>query len=192
MIATAMKSACAAAGAQYVFKASFDKANRTSLGGKRGIGIDDGLRVLEQVKTQAGVPVLTDVHTADQCTPVAEVVDILQIPAFLCRQTDMLLAAGATKAAINVKKGQFLAPWDMSDTPEIAQKAPYPVEVTAGKTYFWCACGRSAKQPFCDGSHKDTEFTPVKFTAEADKKVFFCGCKHSDKAPLCDGTHAKL
>ncbi|SFU19815.1 CDGSH iron-sulfur domain-containing protein [Sedimentitalea nanhaiensis] len=80
----------------------------------------------------------------------------------------------------------------MSDTPEIAQKAPYPVEVTAGKTYFWCACGRSAKQPFCDGSHKDTEFTPVKFTAEADKKVFFCGCKHSDKAPLCDGTHAKL
>lgn len=115
MIATAMKSACAAAGAQYVFKASFDKANRTSLGGKRGIGIDDGLRVLEQVKTQAGVPVLTDVHTADQCTPVAEVVDILQIPAFLCRQTDMLLAAGATKAAINVKKGQFLAPWDMAN-----------------------------------------------------------------------------
>lgn len=80
----------------------------------------------------------------------------------------------------------------MSETPKIAQKAPYPVEVEAGKTYFWCACGRSAKQPFCDGSHKDTPLTPVKYTAEADKKVFFCGCKASSKAPLCDGTHAKL
>jgi CDGSH-type Zn-finger protein len=76
--------------------------------------------------------------------------------------------------------------------PEIAQKAPYPVEVSAGKTYFWCACGRSGKQPFCDGSHKDTEFTPVKYTAEKDGKLFFCGCKASGKAPLCDGTHAEL
>ncbi|HID68582.1 MAG TPA: CDGSH iron-sulfur domain-containing protein [Roseibacterium sp.] len=80
----------------------------------------------------------------------------------------------------------------MSDTPNIAQKAPYPVEVTAGKSYFWCSCGRSAKQPFCDGSHKDTDFTPVKYTAEADKKVFFCGCKASGKSPLCDGSHSKL
>ena len=77
-------------------------------------------------------------------------------------------------------------------TPEIAQKAPYPVEVEAGKTYFWCACGQSSKQPFCDGSHKGSEFAPVKYTAEADKKVFFCGCKHSGKAPLCDGSHSKL
>ena len=77
-------------------------------------------------------------------------------------------------------------------TPEIAQKAPYPVEVEAGKTYFWCACGQSSKQPFCDGSHKGSEFVPVKYTAEADKKVFFCGCKHSGKAPLCDGSHSKL
>ena len=77
-------------------------------------------------------------------------------------------------------------------TPEIAQKAPYPVEVEAGKTYFWCACGQSSKQPFCDGSHKGGEFVPVKYTAEADKKVFFCGCKHSGKAPLCDGSHSKL
>ncbi|MBK0326495.1 3-deoxy-8-phosphooctulonate synthase [Rhodobacteraceae bacterium F11138] len=115
MIAKAVKSACAAAGAQFVFKASFDKANRTSLTGKRGIGIEDGLKVLAQVKSQLGVPVLTDVHTADQCARVAEVADILQIPAFLCRQTDMLLAAGATRAAINVKKGQFLAPWDMTN-----------------------------------------------------------------------------
>lgn len=115
MIATAMKAACDSAGAQYIFKASFDKANRTSLSGKRGLGIDDGLSVLANVKAQTGVPVLTDVHTEAQCAPVAEVVDVLQIPAFLCRQTDMLLAAGHTGAAINIKKGQFLAPWDMAN-----------------------------------------------------------------------------
>lgn len=76
--------------------------------------------------------------------------------------------------------------------PKIVQKAPYPVEVSAGKTYFWCACGKSSKQPFCDGSHKDSEFTPVKYTAEKDGKLFFCGCKATGKAPLCDGSHAKL
>lgn len=80
----------------------------------------------------------------------------------------------------------------MSDTPIIAQKAPYPVEVTAGKTYFWCSCGKSANQPFCDGSHKDTGFSPVKFTAEEDRKVFFCGCKASAKSPMCDGSHSRL
>ncbi|MFZ1470652.1 MAG: CDGSH iron-sulfur domain-containing protein [Paracoccaceae bacterium] len=80
----------------------------------------------------------------------------------------------------------------MTDAPHIAQKAPYPVEVESGKTYFWCACGKSAKQPFCDGSHKGSEFVPVKYTAEASKKVFFCGCKHSGKAVLCDGTHKTL
>lgn len=80
----------------------------------------------------------------------------------------------------------------MTDTPEIAQKAPYPVEVENGKTYFWCACGKSAKQPFCDGSHKGTSFNPVKYTAEKDGKVFFCGCKASAKSPLCDGTHKGL
>ncbi|MCA1244860.1 CDGSH iron-sulfur domain-containing protein [Stappia stellulata] len=76
--------------------------------------------------------------------------------------------------------------------PVIAQKAPIPVEVEAGKTYFWCACGRSQKQPFCDGSHAGTDITPVKYTADADKKAFFCACKHSGKAPLCDGTHSRL
>lgn len=76
--------------------------------------------------------------------------------------------------------------------PVVAQKAPYPVEVEAGKTYFWCACGRSAKQPFCDGSHKETEFSPVRHTAEKDGKLFFCGCKHSGKTPLCDGTHSRI
>ena len=74
----------------------------------------------------------------------------------------------------------------------ITQKAPYPVEVEAGKDYYWCACGRSSKQPFCDGSHKDTGMAPVKYTAEKTGTVYFCGCKHTKKAPLCDGTHATL
>jgi len=113
MIAGKMKEACTAAGAQYVFKASYDKANRTSLSGIRGLGIDAGLKVLSDLGKAIGVPVLTDVHNEAQCAPAADAVDILQIPAFLCRQTDMLLAAGNTGAAINVKKGQFLAPWDM-------------------------------------------------------------------------------
>ena len=78
------------------------------------------------------------------------------------------------------------------DIPQIAQKAPYPVEVEAGKSYFWCACGKSAKQPFCDGSHKGSSFAPVKYTAEESKKVFFCGCKHSARTPLCDGIHKTL
>ncbi|MEM1351377.1 MAG: 3-deoxy-8-phosphooctulonate synthase [Pseudomonadota bacterium] len=119
MIAGHMKEACTAAGMQYVFKASYDKANRTSLSGKRGSGIEDGLKILQSVRSSLDVPVLTDVHTEAQCSIAAEVVDILQIPAFLCRQTDMLLAAGATGAAINVKKGQFLAPWEM---PNIVTK----------------------------------------------------------------------
>ncbi len=76
--------------------------------------------------------------------------------------------------------------------PVIAQKAPYPVEVKAGESYFWCACGRSATQPFCDGSHKDTGMTPQKFTAEKDGSVYFCGCKQSAGAPMCDGSHNKL
>ncbi|MEX0329442.1 MAG: CDGSH iron-sulfur domain-containing protein [Ruegeria sp.] len=80
----------------------------------------------------------------------------------------------------------------MSQAPVIAQKTPYPVEVVEGKSYFWCACGKSKRQPFCDGSHKDTGFEPVKYTADATKKVFFCGCKHCGNPPLCDGSHAKL
>ncbi|MFY0617535.1 3-deoxy-8-phosphooctulonate synthase [Shimia sp.] len=115
MIAGTMKEACAAAGAQYVFKASYDKANRTSLSGVRGLGIEAGLAVLDGIRRDFGVPVLTDVHTEEQCAVAAEAVDILQIPAFLCRQTDMLLAAGNTGAAVNVKKGQFLAPWEMGN-----------------------------------------------------------------------------
>jgi len=115
MIAGQMKEACEKAGAQYVFKASYDKANRTSLSGKRGPGIDAGLQILADIGKEFAVPVLTDVHTAEQCALAADAVDILQIPAFLCRQTDMLLAAGETGKAINIKKGQFLAPWDMEN-----------------------------------------------------------------------------
>jgi CDGSH iron-sulfur domain-containing protein 3 len=80
----------------------------------------------------------------------------------------------------------------MSDAPIIAQKAPYPVEVEAGKTYFWCACGASKNQPFCDGSHKGSTFTPTKFTAEDSKTAYLCGCKHSQNAPFCDGSHKAL
>ncbi|MEQ8367984.1 MAG: CDGSH iron-sulfur domain-containing protein [Roseicyclus sp.] len=80
----------------------------------------------------------------------------------------------------------------MTDLPRIAQKAPFAVEVTEGKSYFWCACGLSANQPFCDGSHKGSEFTPQKVTAEKDGTLYFCGCKASARAPLCDGSHNKL
>ncbi|THD81510.1 CDGSH iron-sulfur domain-containing protein [Aliigemmobacter aestuarii] len=80
----------------------------------------------------------------------------------------------------------------MTDAPQIAQKSPFKVELEAGKTYFWCACGKSAKQPFCDGSHKGTDFVPTKFTAEEAKTAFLCGCKHSAKAPFCDGAHKGL
>lgn len=118
MIAGTMKEACEAVGAQFIFKGSFDKANRTSLSGKRGLGMDQGLSVLAGVKSALDVPVLTDIHEIAQCAPVAEVADVLQIPAFLCRQTDLLLAAGETGAAINIKKGQFLAPWDMANVAD--------------------------------------------------------------------------
>ena len=103
----------AAAGVPLIYKSSFDKANRTSAGAARGVGMARGLEILARVRERFGVPVLTDVHEAAQCAPVAEAVDVLQIPAFLCRQTDLLVAAGETGRAVNVKKGQFLAPWDM-------------------------------------------------------------------------------
>ena len=98
-----------------IYKSSFDKANRTSLTSARGIGANRGLEILARVRERFGIPVLTDVHLPEQCAPAAEAVAVLQIPAFLCRQTDLLLAAGKTGAAINVKKGQFLAPWDMAN-----------------------------------------------------------------------------
>lgn len=119
MIAEVMAKACADAGASFVFKASYDKANRTSLSGRRGLGIDEGLEILAAVRDRFGCPVLTDIHDADQAVRAAQVVDVIQIPAFLCRQTDLLLTAGRTGAVVNIKKGQFLAPWDM---PNVADK----------------------------------------------------------------------
>ena len=115
MLAETLSKTCADLGIGYIFKASFDKANRTSLSGKRGVGMDEGLAILAAIRKEFGCPVLTDIHDAAQCAPAAEAVDILQIPAFLCRQTDLLLAAGETGAVINVKKGQFLAPWDVQN-----------------------------------------------------------------------------
>ncbi len=119
MIAETVAKACEQAGAGFVFKASYDKANRTSLKGQRGIGIDEGLRMLEEVRRRFGCPILTDVHDIEQARLAGSVVDVIQIPAFLSRQTDLLLAAGQTPAAVNIKKGQFLAPWDM---PNVAEK----------------------------------------------------------------------
>ena len=100
-------------GVSFIYKTSFDKANRTSLKGKRGIGLDQSLPIFDKIKKELGVPILTDIHNAEQCSILAKHVDILQIPAFLCRQTDLLIAAAKTNKIINVKKGQFLAPWDM-------------------------------------------------------------------------------
>jgi 2-dehydro-3-deoxyphosphooctonate aldolase (KDO 8-P synthase) len=114
-MACALKELTDKLGLGFVFKTSFDKANRTSLSGKRGMGLDAALNVFGEIKEKLDVPVLTDVHDALQCAPVAKVVDILQIPAFLCRQTDLLVAAAKTGKVVNVKKGQFLAPWDMKN-----------------------------------------------------------------------------
>ncbi|MCB1507721.1 MAG: 3-deoxy-8-phosphooctulonate synthase [Hyphomicrobiaceae bacterium] len=114
-MAGALKEICARLGIGFVYKSSFDKANRTSLSGKRGIGLDGALPVFADIRKELSVPVLTDVHEAGQCATVAEAVDILQIPAFLCRQTDLLIAAAQTGRVVNVKKGQFLAPWDMKN-----------------------------------------------------------------------------
>jgi len=117
-MAEAIAKACSATGTGFIFKASYDKANRSSISTQRGIGMDEGLKILAEVRDAFGCPVLTDVHDAAQCAPAGEVVDVIQIPAFLCRQTDFLLAAGRTGRAINVKKGQFLAPWDMGNVAE--------------------------------------------------------------------------
>ena len=114
-MAAGIKKVCDRLDISYVFKASFDKANRTSINSFRGYPIEEGLKILQRVKEEIGVPVVTDIHLPEQAAIAAEVVDILQIPAFLCRQTDLLLAAAATGKAINVKKGQFLAPWDMKN-----------------------------------------------------------------------------
>src|SRR5215510_902633 len=114
-MAGALKEIAGKLGLGFVYKTSFDKANRTSAKSNRGIGLEQALPIFADIRDSLGVPILTDVHATDQCAPVGEVVDVLQIPAFLCRQTDLLVAAAETGRTVNVKKGQFLAPWDMAN-----------------------------------------------------------------------------
>ena len=132
----ALKEMTAKLGLGLVYKTSFDKANRTSVATARGLGLEKGLPILAEVRETYGIPVLTDVHAPEQCRPVAEAVDVLQIPAFLCRQTDLLLAAGSTGKPINVKKGQFLAPWDMKN---VAKK----IASTGNENVLLCERGAS-------------------------------------------------
>ena len=134
--AARLKEMCDRQGVGLIYKTSFDKANRTSLSAQRGLGLEQALPVFAEIRDTLGIPVLTDVHNAEQCRPVADVVDVLQIPAFLCRQTDLLLAAGETGRAINVKKGQFLAPWDMAN---VAKK----IECTGNQRVMLCERGVS-------------------------------------------------
>lgn len=128
--------AAAADGMPFVFKGSFDKANRSSIHGERGVGLEDGLTILSKIRDEFGCPVLTDVHEVGQCDATGEAVDVIQIPAFLCRQTDLLLAAGETGRVINVKKGQFMAPWDMS---HVADK----IASTGNRNIMLCDRGTS-------------------------------------------------
>ena len=118
MMAERVANACVHTRSKFIFKTSYDKANRSSIGAERGIGMDAGLKILSEVRDTFGCPVITDVHEISHCSPAAAVVDVIQIPAFLSRQTDLLLAAGNTGRAINVKKGQFLAPWEMANVVE--------------------------------------------------------------------------
>jgi 2-dehydro-3-deoxyphosphooctonate aldolase (KDO 8-P synthase) len=136
-IAGRVKETCARLGIAYVFKASFDKANRSSIKNFRGQGMEAGLEVLQQVRRQIGVPVLTDVHESAQCPAVGRAVDILQIPAFLCRQTDLLVAAAQTGKPVNVKKGQFMSPAEMAHAAEKVRQAGNPdVLLTERGTFF--------------------------------------------------------
>jgi len=135
-VASRMKAICVSLGLPYVFKASFDKANRTSLASFRGLGLEEGLAALRAVKDSVGVPVLTDIHLPEQAERAAEVVDVLQIPAFLCRQTDLLVAAARTGLPVNIKKGQFMAPEDMA---RVAEK----VSSTGNSRIILCERGTS-------------------------------------------------
>jgi 2-dehydro-3-deoxyphosphooctonate aldolase (KDO 8-P synthase) len=123
MVAGKLKKICEELGINLIFKSSFDKANRTSINSPRGVGLEKGLRILQKVRTELDLPVVTDVHECWQCMPVGEVVDMIQIPAFLSRQTDLLVAAAQTGKIVNVKKGQFMAPWDMKNVIQKLEEA---------------------------------------------------------------------
>jgi 2-dehydro-3-deoxyphosphooctonate aldolase (KDO 8-P synthase) len=175
MMAEKISEAAQRAGVPFVYKSSFDKANRSSISTARGVGMEAGLEILAAVGEQFGCPVLTDVHSADQCKRVAEVADILQIPAFLCRQTDLLLAAGETGAAINVKKGQFLAPWDMKN---VADK----IASTGNERILLCERGTSFGY-----NTLVTDFRSLPIMAETGYPVVF-DATHSVQQPGGKGT----
>ncbi|MEY3315259.1 MAG: hypothetical protein SGVNAXEH_000362 [Holophagaceae bacterium] len=137
MMATELKKIAEARKIPFIFKSSFDKANRTSMASARGPGMKEGLKILSEIRETLQIPVLTDVHESTQCSEVASYVDILQIPAFLCRQTDLLMAAGKTGKVVNIKKGQFLAPWDLQHAVDKVRSAgSSPVWVTERGTTF--------------------------------------------------------
>ena len=160
----------------FIYKTSFDKANRTSLSGKRGFGLENSLAVFREIKEKIGCPVLTDVHTEEQCKTVAEVVDILQIPAFLCRQTDLLLTAGNTGKVVNVKKGQFLAPWDMKN---VADK----VASTGNKNILLTERGASFGY-----NTLVVDFTGIPIMAKETGYPIIMDCTHAVQKPGGQGT----
>lgn len=162
MVAEKVAGICRKLGINYVFKCSFDKANRTSAKGFRGPGIDAGLRTLAEVKKRIGVPIVTDIHTAEQAAPTAEVADIIQIPAFLCRQTDLIVAAARTHRVVNIKKGQFMAPEQMSQAVDkVRGEGNDRVLLTDRGTFF--GYGRLVNDFTCIPTMQD--FTPVVFDA---------------------------
>jgi 2-dehydro-3-deoxyphosphooctonate aldolase (KDO 8-P synthase) len=160
----------------FIYKTSFDKANRTSLSGKRGFGLENSLAVFREIKEKIGCPVLTDVHTEEQCKTVAEVVDVLQIPAFLCRQTDLLLTAGNTGKVVNVKKGQFLAPWDMKN---VADK----VASTGNKNILLTERGASFGY-----NTLVVDFTGIPIMAKETGYPIIMDCTHAVQKPGGQGT----
>lgn len=175
MMAEKIAEICAARDIGWIYKSSYDKANRSSADAARGMGMQEGLRILQEVKETYGVPVLTDVHETSHCAPVAEVVDVLQIPAFLSRQTDLLLAAGRTGAAINVKKGQFLAPWDMQN---VAAK----IASTGNENILLCERGASFGYNMLV-----SDFRALPIMAETGYPVVF-DATHSVQLPGGQGT----
>ena len=159
----------------FVYKSSFDKANRTSLSGRRGVGLEEGMKILAEVRKNLGVPVITDIHEISQVEPVAEVVDIMQIPAFLCRQTDLILKAAETGKVLNIKKGQFMAPWDMTN---VLNKATS----TGNKNIMLCERGAT----FGYGN-LITDMRGLRIMAETGAPVIF-DATHSVQMPGGNGT----
>jgi 2-dehydro-3-deoxyphosphooctonate aldolase (KDO 8-P synthase) len=173
-IASELKELCVARALPFVFKASFDKANRTSVKSGRGLGMEPGLELLAEIRSRVGVPTLTDVHLPEQCAPAAEAVDVLQIPAFLCRQTDLVVAAAETGKVVNIKKGQFLAPWDMKHlTEKVTASGNLRVLVTERGTSF--GYGRLV-----------VDMTGLEYLARTGHPVVF-DATHSVQRPGMDG-----